>query len=180
MADFGISAIIATAGSLVSGFSALAAGNYQAKVAEMNAQIADDNEKRALQRSQVEQLTQDQATLGMLGEQEAAQSVSGVSLNSKSSIRTRQAARELGRLDSLTIRQAGEVEAYGYKTDAVNQRAQAGLAKASGVSSFLGSFLGAAASLVGESSSVRSPKKYTNSYDPWVTKNGTNLRRRTT
>jgi hypothetical protein len=174
MADFGLSAIIGAVGSAVSGFAALAAGNYQNKVAQMNASIAEDNAKRSIERAQIEQQDQDMITLGMLGEQESVQAASGISLNSKSSIRTRKAARELGRRDALNIRQGGELEAYGYKTEAVNQRAQGQLAKSAGVSNMLGSFLGAAGSLVGGSTSVANPARYTN--DPWRTKAGTNLR----
>lgn len=176
----GISAAIGAAGSLVSGFAALSAGNYQNKVAQMNAKIAEDNAQRAMARSQVEGQDQDALTSAMLGEQEAIQASSGVSLTSKSSMLTRRAARVLGRRDTLNVRQAGELEAYGYKTDAVNQRAQGQLAKMSGQSNMLGGFLGATGSLVGSAQSVRSPSRYTSTVanDPWV-QNGRSLRRRT-
>lgn len=173
-----IGPILGAVGSLVSGFAAMSAGNYQAKIAEMNAKIADDNARRAIERSQIEQQDQDTMTLGMLGEQEAAQSASGVSLTSKSSILTRKSARELGRRDALNVRQSGELEAYGFKTDAVNQRAQGQLAKMQGQSSMIGAFLGAGSSLIGAANGTPSRNRITKgTYDPWITKNGTNLRR---
>lgn len=178
----GLAPILGTAfsvaGSLVSGFSAMSAANYQAKVAAMNAQIAEDNAKRAVTRSAVEAQDQDALTRAMLGEQEAIQSASGVSLASRSSVLTRKAAAELGRRDALNVRQAGELEAYGYRTDAMNMRAQGALAKMEGRNALLGSFLGAGASLVGGANGVASPRRYGGTtWDPWTTRGGTSLRR---
>jgi hypothetical protein len=170
MADFGISAILGAVGSVVSGVASLAAGAAQARMAKFNASIAEDNAVRATERSQIEAQQQDKLTLGMLGEQEAVQSASGISLGSTSSVRTRRAARELGRLDTLNVRQAGDIEAYNYKVDAANQRMQGSAAMTSGISNALGSFLGAGSSLVGGSRSSRK------SFDPWTTRKGTSMR----
>ncbi len=161
------------AGTLLSGYSAYAAGNYQNKVAVMNAKVAEQNATEARNRSQREAAQQDALTLGMLGEQEAAQSASGLSITGKSQVLTRKAAARLGRIDTLNVIEAGNREAYNYKVDATNQLAQGKLAKASGTSSLLGSFLGAGASLVGGSQST----KRTGMYDPWNNRKDGNLRR---
>lgn len=161
----GIGPVISAIGSLVSGIAGLAAANYQAKVAKMNEQVALDNSRRAIERSRIEAESQDRLTLGMLGEQEAAQSASGVSLTSKSFVLTRKAAKELGRLDTLNVIQAGEIESYNYKVDAANQKAQAQLAKASGINSLLGGFIGATQSLIGGSKSTT--KNMVSRNDPW-------------
>lgn len=153
----------------------IAAGSYQAAVANMNADVADENAKMARQRAQLEAYENDMMTAGMLGEQEAAQSASGVSLTSRSAVLTRKAARQLGRRDTLNIRQAGEVEAYNYKVDAANQRAAGQGARMQAGVSALGQFMGATGNLIGGARSTRMYDRVT--ADPWRTK-ATNYRRR--
>lgn len=152
------------ASTLFQGFTAYQSASYQAAVAEMNAEIANENAKRALERSQVEQQDQDAITLAMLGEQQAGQAASGLAFGSRSFRLQRKSAQELGRKDALNIRQAGEIEAYNYRTDAANYQAQAGIAKASGVNSLLGSFLYGAGSLVSGATKVRDPDRFYNPY----------------
>lgn len=146
----GIAAIIGAVGSIVQGISAYQAGQYQAALATMNAKIATENAARAIERSRVEQATQDDITAGLLGEQVAIQGASGVSLGSKSFSLTRKSAARLGRLDALNIVQAGELEAHAFKTDAFNFLASASAAKASGFNSLVAGFLGATGSIIGK------------------------------
>lgn len=169
----GVSGTLSAVGTGLSIASTLAAGNYQNKIAEQNAKIANENADRAIHQSQIEAQRQDALTLGMIGEQEAIQSASGLSLTGRSQILTRKNARELGRLDALNVAQAGERDAYNFRLDAQNQLNAGTLAKSSAAGNALGSFLGFAANtptLVGGSRSVQK------SYDPWVTKKGLSLR----
>lgn len=136
--------ILSAAGTLISGVFGMAQGMYQAKVAQANADIAAENAKRAIERAQIEQIDQDTETLAMLGEQEAAQSASGISITGRSAVRTRATARRLGRRDALNVRQAGEIEAYNYLTDEMNFKAQAKGSQLSAWSSMVGGVLGAA------------------------------------
>lgn len=138
------------------------AASYQAQIAEMNQEIALDNANRALQRSQVEQQDQDAITLAMLGEQQAAQAASGLAYGSRSFRLNRKSAQELGRKDALNIRQAGELEAYDYKTQAANFGAAASANKASATNSLLGGFLGGVSSLVSGATKVRDPDRFNN------------------
>lgn len=164
-----ISSAVAIAGTAVSTLSAMASANYQAKVAEYNAKIAEGNATRATERSRIEAQDNDMATLGLLGEQEAAQTSSGISLRSKSAVLTRRAARQLGRRDTLNITQAGDVEAYNYRVEAAGQRADAKMARNSAAGSMLGGFLSMGGSLIGNSKSTSSASKYGSPtpYDPW-------------
>lgn len=148
--------------ALFQGYTSYQAASYQAAIAEMNQDIANDNAVRALQRSQVEQQDQDAITLAMLGEQEAAQGASGLAFGSRSFRLTRKSAQELGRKDALNIRQAGELEAYDYKTQAANFGAAASANKASATNSLLGSFLGGTASLISGATKVRDPDRFNN------------------
>jgi hypothetical protein len=156
-----LAAVLSAAGSLVSGISAMQQANYQAAVAKANQVIANQNAVRAIDKGQVDQQSQDTQTLGMLGEQEAAQSASGLSLSGKSQILTRKAARELGRLDALNVRQDAELKAYDFKTQAMNYGAQAQSLKMQGQGNLLASFLNAGTGLLSSASKIRNANRYT-------------------
>lgn len=171
----GLSAGVTALSAGVSAFSSIAAGNYQAKVAEYNASVAEGNAQRAEQRAQIEAQDNDMATLGMLGEQEAAQTASGISLRSKSAVATRRAARQLGRRDTLNIVQAGKVEGYNYRVEAAGQRANAQMAQQAGRANALGSFLSMGGSLISNAQSTAKGRKgyenyYGTPYDPYARK----------
>lgn len=154
------SALVGAGGTVLSGMAAKQAGDYQNKVAQMNAQIAEDNAKRALERSQIEQQDQDMLTRAQLGQQEALQAASGVTLSAGSQMLTRKAAAQLGRRDSLNIRQGGEIEAYNYKTQAVNQRAEGALAKSRGQGALIGSYFSAGGSLLSNAATIANPDRF--------------------
>lgn len=142
-----IPAIIGAAGSIVGGIAANNQAQYQAEVAKMNEQIAKDNAKRAIERGAIEAEANDRQTAALLGEQEAAQSASGLTLTGESAMLTRKSARMLGRLDTLNVIQASNIEAYNYQTQAVNFNTQAEAAKMSGQASLIGAFFDAAGTL---------------------------------
>jgi hypothetical protein len=148
-----MAAALGLVGGLVSGVMGFAQSSYQGQVAEMNADIAKDNAKRAVERSQIEQESQDLKAANVLGAQVVEQGASGLSLSSGSLLKSRKSARRLARLDALNVRQAGEIEKYNYLTDAANYKAQAAGARISGVGSLLGGFFSGVNSLVGSSTS---------------------------
>jgi hypothetical protein len=143
MADFGLSTIIPLLGSVVSGVGTFMAGQAQANINEFNANVADDNAKRAIERAQIEQQDQDLQTRALVGEQLAQQSASGVDVGVGSTKYSRMAARELGRRDALNIRQAGELESADYKNQATSSRMQASATRTGAAFGLLGSFLDA-------------------------------------
>lgn len=156
--------IAAVAGPLIGGVMQMQQAQYQASVANMNAKIAADNAKRALERGGVEAEDSDFQTRALLGEQEVAQAASGVTLSGKSQILTRQSARKLGRRDALNILQAASVEAYNYRTQQANFKAEAQAAKMSGTAALVGGVMGAMAgvpsSMAGGASSTATPYKF--------------------
>ncbi len=143
-----VGTVASVGGALIGGIAQKNASDYQAQVARMNAKIANENADRALERSQIEQQDQDTLTRAQMGAQEAAQGASGLSLTGGSQILTRKSAAMLGRRDALNVRQAGELEAYNYRTQAVNSEAQARMAKAQGQNALLGSYFNAGGSLL--------------------------------
>lgn len=140
-------------GGIASGAMGMMQANYQAQVAEMNADIAKDNAQRAGERAQIEQQTQDIQASNTLGEQVAEQAASGLTVSSGSLVKSRRSARRLARLDALNVRQAGEIERYNYLTQRANFKAEAQGARIGGVGSLLGGFFSGAQSLIGSSSS---------------------------
>lgn len=155
-------AIASTATSLIgTAFSTIGqrnAASAQAAIAQQNAKIAEENARRARFRSQVEAQDQDFSAAAQLGELAAAQSASGLSFGSRSFLQRRKSARELARKDALNIRQAGELEAFGFeieRRDALFERSQAKAAKSNALTSGL---LEGAVTLIGGFSKVNKIK----------------------
>lgn len=136
-------------GAVVNTSATIASNNYQAEVARRQQAIMEQNAVNAIQRSQQEQIQQDNLTRALLGEQIAAQSASGLKLGGKSQVLTRKSARELGRLDALNIRNAGEIEAYNFRVSAEDARQKAQFLQQSNIFALLGGVLDAGSSVVG-------------------------------
>lgn len=148
----GAGAALAAIGSVVQGAIGFAQYQYQRGIALRNQQVAKVNARTARERAAVAQVDQDRLTLQMLGDQEAKQGASGINLLSRSSIRTRKTARELGRRDALNVKQKGEIQAYNYENQAADFAAAAAAAGLSSFGSLIGGFLDARSSLIGTSS----------------------------
>ena len=142
-----IAGSLAAVGAVISGVATIAATIMQVQTMQMNADIEEENARRAIDVSAVQQQESDLAARAMLGEQLSAQAASGVNVGSTSPVLTRMAAKEAARMDALNIRQAGELEAYNSKAAAASLRAQAGVAGISGMAGALGDFLKAGSSI---------------------------------
>ena len=134
----------AIGGTIISTTAAMQANKYQQQVLARQAAQMEENANRASYAAQVNQQQQDMTTRALLGEQIAAQSASGLSLGGKSQMLTRKAARELGRLDALNIRQAGDVEAYNFRQIAQDKFDELKFTKGQAGSILLSGFLDAA------------------------------------
>lgn len=143
------STVVSAGGAIAGGIAQANAANYQAHVADINKQIALENANRAILRSQEEARQQDEQTRALLGAQEAEQSASGLKLGGRSFALTRKAAAELGRQDTLNVRQAGELESYKFKTDVVNAQASSDLYHMQASNALLQGFLDAGSSIIG-------------------------------
>lgn len=152
------STALGVVGSLASASAQQSAANYQARIGMMNAQIAEDNARRATDRSQYEAMEQDTLTMAQLGEQVAAQSASGLSLGGRSQMLTRKSAIELGRKDALKVREAGQREAENFRIQAANETANASANKAKGSNAMLAGYLNAGTSLISGARSLTSAK----------------------
>ena len=147
------SAAMSAAGAFAESRQVAAQQSYQAKVAQMNAQIARDNASRAGFRGQV--LAEDVGRQGARerGEQVAAMTGSGFALSSGSYMTTRRGLEEQVMLDQMRTVHGGQAEASrfnqeanNYETDAAAARKQAKATKQAGLFAVASSLISAAAS----------------------------------
>jgi hypothetical protein len=85
---------------------------YQAKVAQNNADIAEDNRMRAIQEANVAATDQDQSASAILGEMMAEGGASGLSLQSGSKASEVASAKKLAKRDRARLVHEGAVEAF--------------------------------------------------------------------
>lgn len=100
---------------------------YQAAVARNNAIIAQRNADYAIGVGNVRAENQSYKTAQTIGEQKASFAAHGLDVNSGSPLDVRMSTAELGRLDALTILQEASSKAAGFKAQASNFEAEAGL-----------------------------------------------------
>lgn len=136
-------------GSLVSGMAQMQSANYQAEMAARNAIIAQENAVRERERAALEAMKVDNETSSVLGQAEAMQGASGLSLTGRSQVLTRRRTAQSGRLDALNTMTEGEVNARNLENQADEFRASAKMARRSGRFAMLGGMLEAGGKLSG-------------------------------
>lgn len=154
-----VGTVVTVAGSLASAAGAKAQADYQAQVAKNNAVIAKKNAEQASDASQKQQVQQDLETRALIGQQEALQGASGLSVGGASQLRTRRTAAKLGDIDRTNIREEGNTNILNYLQQSENFTSQASAAKAQGRGAVLEGFLNAGSSLISGASSIRSPER---------------------
>lgn len=155
-----ISTGVAIAGVVASTSAATQRANFEAQVAERNRAVMEDNATRAQYNAQVQQAESDRIARGLIGEQIAAQSASGLKLGGRSQMLTRKSAKELARLDALNIRQAGDVEAHNYRIGAEDAALAAGFARQTASNALTEGFLTGAGVLVGGAADFLKTSKF--------------------
>lgn len=146
------SALSGTA-TLIRGVQGFAAGQYQAMVAKGNAKIAEENARRALEEGQIAKADNDMEISGVLGEQTAIQSASGLSLSSRSSQAVRRSTRLIGEMEGGRIMDATMREAKNFRQQKADFKAEAKAAKVSSYFDLAGGVVGAAAAALDTSGS---------------------------
>ena len=149
-----IAAVASAGGALFGGIAQGANASYQAHVAAMNAQIANQNSERAIQAGQAKVYAVGQKNAAEAGQTKAALAANGVDVNTGSALDVQTGQREAGQLDAQTAMNNAELEAYGYKTQAAGFQAQQGLDNAQAIEAPIGGTLNAAGSLLSSSTSI--------------------------
>jgi len=140
---------LAIAGGLVSAFSSIQQGNYQAAVARNNAIIARQNAAETSQSSQEQAKREDEQNAVLLAEQIAAQGASGLDIASRSFSEGRALTEASGRLEALDITRKGTSAARQLLQDAANYRAAGKQAKLQGYLNAAGTLLNTASDAAG-------------------------------
>lgn len=168
----GVGAALSAGSALLGGISALGTASYQSQVAKNNAKIAEENAALAQQTAQAEQLRSDQEIAGLIGQQEAIQSASGLSTSGKSQFLTRRSTARIGRAQAGDIRAQGNLDTRNFLNQADSFRAEAKNAKTQGMFGLASGILGAGTSLFAQGRATSSP--YTTAFktrtlrDPWA------------
>lgn len=96
----------------------------------MNATISEKRARDALERGALEEQQKREQVAQVQGKQRAAMAANGLDLTFGSPLDTLVDTATLGELDALTIRKNSAREAYDYRVQAANGRADASLARA--------------------------------------------------
>ncbi|MGJ5032265.1 virion core protein, T7 gp14 family [Bradyrhizobium sp. HKCCYLS2038] len=143
------STLLGAAGAVQQGQAAAASSRYTAQVSEMNATLADRRARDALERGAVAEQRKRQEAASIVGKQTAAMAANGVDITFGSPLDTLVDTAVAGELDALTIRTNSAREAYDYRVQASNQRANAGLQRSQADSAETGGYLKAAGTILG-------------------------------
>ncbi|MFL0418420.1 hypothetical protein ACH0CP_12710 [Sphingomonas sp. 179-I 2A4 NHS] len=129
MCDPGTLLIAATAtaaiGAGVSAAQNAAMSNYQAKVADRNAGLANGQARDAQERTRTQALRVGRQVGQMKGQQRAAMAANGIDLGMGSALQVQQDAAMIGAEDIAQVYRQGDEEVRGFTLNAANYRAQA-------------------------------------------------------
>lgn len=143
------STLLGAVGQIQQAQAQAAAARHNAKVQEMNAKIARDRARDAIERGAKEEQRKRMEVAKIIGQQKVAYAANNVDLNFGSPLDTVVDTAVLGELDALTIRTNAYREAYDHQVDAANMKAGANLSRAEARAASTGGFLAAAGTVLG-------------------------------
>lgn len=164
----GVGAVTSAVGAGEQASANADAYRYQSQVAENNKILAQQNAKTAEAEGAAKSAVQGLQAKAKLGGILAAQSASGVDVNSGSAVDVRTSQSELNQMDALTIRADAARKAYGYETQANSFGAQSTLDTASADSAGTAGDFAIGSTLLSGASSLG------NSYAKWQQVGGGN------
>ena len=150
LAGAGISAL----GTYEQGQASSNAASYQAAVAKNNAIIAERNAAHAEQAGEAQATATSLKGAAIGGKIKGAQAANNIDVNSGSARDVQVSEREKSQLDTETVLNNAELQAYGYRSQATGFQAQAGLETATAEQAPIGAELGAAGNLLSSASSI--------------------------
>jgi hypothetical protein len=164
------STLVSTIGGISQGSAASSAAKYQAQVARNNATTAMQNAEYASQAGETAAQSQGLKNRAVAGQIRAAQSASGLSLESPSLVDVRETTDNVLRLDTANIAQNAALRARAFQADATDYEAKAALEERKASDATTAGYLGAAGSLLsGASSFADKWTRYTTPAKPYPT-----------
>ena len=156
-----ISAIAGVAGAGISAYGALYQGaaaresaSYQAQVAANNAIIANQNAKYAVAAGQQQAEAVSLKGAAQQGKVKAALAANNIDVSSGSAKNVQVSQAETSQLDTETVLNNAELQAYGYRTAATGYTAESGLLTTQAAEAPVGAALGAGGGLLASASSI--------------------------
>lgn len=149
-----VGTIASAEGQLQAGRAQQQAASYQAQVARNNATIANQNAAYAAQAGSEAATQESMKNAAKLSRMRAAQAANGLDVNTGSPVAVRATEAETGALDTATVSHNALLQAYGYRTQATNDTAQAGLYQNEADEAMPAADLAATGSLLGGASSL--------------------------
>jgi hypothetical protein len=141
----------------ISGANATAANaNYQAQVARNNAITAAQNAEYTTQAGQEKAQQSSLQARSRLGAVTTGLAANGIDVNSGSAVAAQQTQREVGTLGTQQVVDNAALQAYGYRTQATSDTAQATLDTQEAQQAPIAGGLSAAGGLLGSAASVGS------------------------
>lgn len=148
--------ITSAAGASLSSASQQQMYNYQAGVAQINAQISLQNRDYAVQQGEQQAATYGLQAKQRMGEITVAQASSGLDINSGSAVKVREGQEQMTNRDLTLIRSNAAKVAYDYDVQSVQFENQAQLYQMAGTNANQAGQISATASILGTASSVAS------------------------
>jgi hypothetical protein len=116
-------------GSIASGNAAAQNANYQSAIAMRNAVIAEQNAQHAIAVGQTRAQAKSLEGASKMGKIKASQAASGIDVNTGSAVDVQASERAINKLDTETVLNNAQLEAYGYRTQAANYLSDSQLRK---------------------------------------------------
>jgi hypothetical protein len=149
-----VSTASSVGGKLKGGQANSQADYYKAQVAENNAIAYDQMATRVVQGGEVASDVAGLRTAAAVGDTKAKQSANGIDVNTGSAVDVRAGVAQAGRINQLTTLSNAQLQGYGYRVKAAQERAQAQLDRAGGAGATQGAALDAAGSIFGAASKL--------------------------
>jgi hypothetical protein len=144
-----IGALASAGGALYSGIATSQAASYRATVARNNAAMANANATRAIAAGQQQAQDKSLQNAAALGALTTGLAANGVDVNSGSALDLQASQRAKGQLDASTTLHNSQVQAYGYRTNAVSDEAESQLDQMTATNASIGAGLATFGSLLG-------------------------------
>lgn len=154
-----IALTLGAAGTAFNVYNSVEQGNAANQAAQENAALAELAAQDAEARGGREAARAREAAGKIVGEQKVAFSGSGFDVGQGSPLAAMADTRMMGELDAQTILFNAQREAYGYRRQGRNFRAQGDRAARAGMNQAVGSFLGGASHFAGTAYRAYAPKE---------------------
>ena len=139
----------AAAGAGISALQAASASRYQAKIADRNAQLANEQARDAQDRGQIAAQRLYRQIGQQKGQQITAMAANGIDLGSGSALQVQRDTAMIGAEDAAQLYRGVDAEVKGFGVNAANYRAQASGARQAATGAIVGGIFDVGSTVLG-------------------------------